>query len=112
VGGRLLGLCLSEQRADEQFDVTAGAKLIVDVDSEQSTWRAALRTRRGERLSKDRQFERRHGKEYLASTPLTIVKEGNTVAVRARHEHRGSNWSLERQLQYAGALHDPRSRGN
>ena len=32
-------------------------------------------------------------KEYLASAPLTIVKEGNTVVVRAQREEHHKNWS-------------------
>ena len=85
---------LSEQRADEQFDVTAGAKLIVDVDF--GTIDVARGTENKIAVNVYRKIDSSNDameKEYLASTPLTIVKEGNTVAVRARHEHRGGNWS-------------------
>ena len=85
---------LSEQRADEQFDMAAGAKLIVDVDfgtvdvSRGADNKIAVNVYR--KIDSSNEAKE---KEYLAATPLTIVKEGNTVAVRARHEHRGMNWS-------------------
>jgi hypothetical protein len=85
---------LSEQRADEQFDVTAGAKLIVDVDfgtvdvSRGADNKIAVNVYR--KIDSSNEAKE---KEYLASTPLTIAKEGNTVVVRARHEHRSENWS-------------------
>jgi hypothetical protein len=85
---------LSEQRADEQFDMAAGAKLIVDVDfgtvdvSRGADNKIAVNIYR--KIDSSNEAKE---KEYLAATPLTIVKEGNTVAVRARHEHRGMNWN-------------------
>ena len=85
---------LSEQRADEQFDVAAGAKLIVDVDfgtvdvSRGADNKIAVNVYR--KIDSSNEAKE---KEYLASTPLTIAKEGNTVVVRARHDQRNSNWS-------------------
>src|ERR1039457_1089918 len=70
---------LSEQHADENFDVTAGAKLVVDVN-----FGTIDVTHGAENKIAVNVYRKIDGpnetleKEYLASAPLTIVKEGNT----------------------------------
>ena len=85
---------LSEQHVDENFSVSAGAKLIVDVDF------GTIDLSRGPESSIAVNVSRKidgpnetQEKEYLASAPLTIAKEGNTVVVRARPEHQGKSWT-------------------
>ena len=90
---------LSEQRVNEEFDVTAGAKLLVDVDfgtidlSHGTDSKIAVNVyRKIDGPSEERE------KEYLAVTPLTIRKEGNTVVVSAQCERREKkNWSWSGQ---------------
>jgi hypothetical protein len=85
---------LSEQRVEESFDVTAGAKLVVDVD-----FGTIDVTHGGENQIAVNAYRKIDGpnetleKEYLASAPLTIVKEGNTVVVRAQRDSHKKNWS-------------------
>jgi hypothetical protein len=85
---------LSEQHADESFDVTAGAKLVVDVDF--GTIDVAHGAENKIAVNVYRKIDGPNEtleKEYLASAPLTIVKEGNTVVVRAQREEHHKNWS-------------------
>jgi hypothetical protein len=85
---------LSEQHADETFDVTAGAKLVVDVD-----FGTIDVTHGAENKIAVNVYRKIDGptealeKEYLASAPLTIAKEGNTVVVRAQRDSHKKNWS-------------------
>jgi putative adhesin len=85
---------LSEQHADETFDVTAGAKLVIDVD-----FGTIDVTHGAENKIAVNVYRKIDGptealeKEYLASAPLTIAKEGNTVVVRAQRDSHKKNWS-------------------
>lgn len=91
---------LSEQRVNEEFDVTAGAKLLIDVDfgtidvSRGPDSKIAVNVYR--KIDGPNEAQE---KEYLATTPLTITKEGNTVVVSARCERREKkkNWSWSGQ---------------
>lgn len=91
-------LALSEQRVGEDFDVSAGAKLVVDVDF--GTIDVARGAENKIAVNVYRKIDgpnEAQEKDYLATTPLTIRKEGNTVVVNARCERRGKNWSWSGQ---------------
>jgi hypothetical protein len=85
---------LSEQRVDENFDVAAGARLVVDIDF--GTVDVARGIDNKIAVNVYRKIDgpnEAQEKEYLAATPLTIRKEGNTVMVNAQCERRGKNWT-------------------
>jgi putative adhesin len=97
----LLPLCLAissagavtEQRVEESFDVGKGAKLLVDVEM------GAIDVSHGDdskiTVSAYRKIEadnEAQEKEYLASAPIEVIRQGDTVIVRARHAHHGSSW--------------------
>jgi hypothetical protein len=92
--GALSGFAASEQHIEENFAVTAGAKLIVDVDfgtidiGHGEDNRIAVSAYRKIEGPSEAQEE-----EYLSMAPLRITKEGNTVIVRARPEHDGVSWN-------------------
>jgi len=96
----LPAFALSEQRVNEEFDVTAGAKLLLDVDfgtvdvTRGSDSKIAVNVYR--KIDGPNEAQE---KEYLSTTPLTITKEGNTVVVSARCERREKkkNWSWSGQ---------------
>ena len=48
-------------------------------------------------------------KEYLASAPVTVSKEGNTVTVRARRQNKDKNLNWSGPLQHGRALHGARA---
>lgn len=98
LAGACSAFALSEQRVGEEFDVTAGARLVVDVDfgtidvahgAENKIAVNAYRKIDGPNEAQE--------KEYLASSPLTIRKEGNTVTIHARCERQRKNWSWSGQ---------------
>jgi DUF4097 and DUF4098 domain-containing protein YvlB len=88
------GFALSEQRVDENFDVAAGARLVVDVDF--GTVDVARGIDNKIAVNVYRKIDgpnEAQEKEYLAATPLTIRKEGNSVLINAQCERRGKNWT-------------------
>jgi DUF4097 and DUF4098 domain-containing protein YvlB len=99
----LLLLCLSvtrasaltEEKVNETRDVKAGGKLIVDVDfgtievvagDNDKVVLAAYR--------KIEAFSKEKEQEYLAAAPITIIKDGNEITVRARREKKGDGWKF------------------
>ena len=85
---------LSEENVKEQFDVTAGGNLVVDVDfgSIDVTAGADNKVIVDAYRKIDADNEARE-KEFLAAAPIKVTKEGNTVKVRATHEReRGWSW--------------------
>lgn len=86
---------LTEQRVNENFDVPAGGKLIVDVDfgtvdvSGTSGGKVVVDAYRKIDAS-DEQRE----KEYFEDAPIVVTRDGNTVTVRARSKReRNQSWS-------------------
>jgi hypothetical protein len=98
--GALSCFAVSEQHVEENFAVTAGAKLIVDVDF------GTIDIGHGEdnkiAVSAYRRIEgpsEAQEKEYLSTVPLKIIKEGNIVIVRARPDHHGGSWNWSGQVR-------------
>jgi hypothetical protein len=100
---------LSEQRAQEEFDVGSGARLVVEVD-----FGTIDLTRGAEKKIGVNAYRKIDGpndareKEYLAATPLIIRKEANTVTVSARCEHsKNWSWSGETKMLARYNIHVP-----
>ena len=85
---------LSEERVNQQLDVASGGKLVVDVEfgsidvTGTSDGKVSVEAYR----KIDSNDEGRE-KEYLASSPIVVSKEGNTVTVRARRTSSDKRWS-------------------
>ena len=88
---------LTKENVNQQFDVAAGGRLLVDVDFGSidvigtADSKVAVEARR-EIDSSDESRE----KEYFAETPIVVTHEGNTVTVRARCVNRDKtsrSWS-------------------
>jgi len=87
---------LSEENFNQTLDGAPGGKLIVDVDfgtidvSAGPDDKIAVAAHR--KIDSDNDAQE---KEYFASTPVVVSKEGNTVTVRARrpNKERSMNWS-------------------
>jgi hypothetical protein len=87
-------LALSEQHAEGNFDVTAGARLVVDVDF--GNIEVARGTENKVAVTASRKIEglsEAQEKEYVSAAPIVLAKEGNTVVVRARRDCQGKSWS-------------------
>src|SRR2546423_14740132 len=87
---------LSEENVSQSLDGARGGRLIVDVDfgtidvSAGADNKISVVAHR--KIDSDNDAQE---KEYFASTPVTISKEGNTVTVRARRQNKDKNlnWS-------------------
>jgi hypothetical protein len=87
---------LSEENVSQTLDGVPGGRLIVDVDfgtidvSAGADDKVSVQVHR--KIDSDNEAQE---KEYFASTPVTISKEGNTVTVRARRQNKEKNlnWS-------------------
>ena len=87
---------LSEENVNQQFDSAPGGKLIVDVDfgtidvAAGADDKVTIAVHR--KIDSDNDAQE---KEYFASTPVSVTKEGNTVTIRARRKQKdhNSNWS-------------------
>ena len=91
---------LSEQHAEGNFEVTPGARLVVEVDfgnievtRATDNKVAVTATRKIEGLPEAQESE------YVSAAPILLAKEGNTVLVRARREGKGKNWSWSGNVQ-------------
>ena len=94
ISGALPAFALSEQRVEENFEVTPGAKLIVDVDF--GTIDVAQSEDKKISVSAYRKIEgpsEAQEKEYIAAAPIIVIKQDNAVTVRARREHRNKSWN-------------------
>jgi DUF4097 and DUF4098 domain-containing protein YvlB len=85
---------LSEENVNQQFDGAPGGKLIVDVDfgtidvaagADDKITIAAHR-----KIDSDDDDQE---KEYFASTPVSVTKEGNTVTIKARRKQKDHNFN-------------------
>ena len=81
----------AEENVSQQIDVAPGGKLVVDVDygtidiGAGADGKVVLEAHRMVEFGDDAKE-----KEYLASAPITVNKEGNVVTVRS---HRKESWS-------------------
>jgi DUF4097 and DUF4098 domain-containing protein YvlB len=86
---------LSEENVSQTLDGAPGGRLIVDVDFGTIDVSAGpddkISVVAHRKIDSDNEALE---KEYLASVPVTVSKEGNTVTVRARrHKEKNANWS-------------------
>jgi Toastrack DUF4097 len=87
---------LSEENVNQEYDAAPGGRLIVDVDfgtievSAGADNRITIDAHR--KIDSDNEARE---KEYLASVPVSVTKDGNTVTIRARRKDKdhGWNWS-------------------
>lgn len=85
---------VSEENVNQQLDAASGGKLVVDVDfgtievSAGSDDKVSVEAHRKIDSNDDGRE-----KEYLASTPIVVSKEGNTITVRARRQKDSNRWS-------------------
>src|SRR6195256_2016567 len=87
---------LSEENVSQTLDGAPGGRLIVDVDfgtidvSAGADDKISVQAHR--KIDSDNEAQE---KEYLASAPVTVSKEGNTVTIRARRQNKEKNlnWS-------------------
>lgn len=87
---------LSEENVNQTLDGAPGGRIIIDVDfgtidvSSGSDDKVTVSVRR--KIDSDNEAQE---KDYLASAPVTVSKEGNTFTVRARRQNKNKdlNWS-------------------
>lgn len=87
---------LSEENVNQTLDGAPGGRIIIDVDfgtidvSSGADDKVTVSVRR--KIDSDNEAQE---KEYLASAPVTVSKEGNTFTVRARRQNKNKdlNWS-------------------
>src|SRR6195256_6439362 len=87
---------LSEENVSQTLDGAPGGRLIVDVAfgtidvSAGADDKVSVQAHR--KIDSDNEAQE---KEYLASVPVTVSKEGNTVTIRARRQNKDKNlnWS-------------------
>ncbi len=103
---------LSEENVNQQVDGASGGKLIVDVDfgtidvSSGADDKISVAAHR--RIDSDNEAQE---KEYLASAPVTVSKEGNTVTIRSRRQNKENNlnWTGRCSMDARYTVHVPRS---
>ncbi|MEY2558975.1 MAG: hypothetical protein QOE34_2400 [Verrucomicrobiota bacterium] len=103
---------LSEENVNQQLDGAPGGRLIVDVDfgtidvSAGADDKISVAAHR--KIDSDNEAQE---KEYLASAPVTVSKEGNTFTIRARRQNkeRNLNWSGRCNMDARYTLHVPRN---
>jgi putative adhesin len=87
---------LSEERLNEEYDIAPGGQLIVDVDF------GTIEVSTGDDSKVSLEAYRKidcgneaREKAYLASAPILVTQDGNTLQVRVRREreHNGWNWT-------------------
>ena len=89
----LPAFALSEETVANEFDVSSGTRLVVDVDFGNveivsgQDGKVAINAYRKISASDEAQE-----KEYFQSTPVRVSKDGNTISIRARREHGSNNW--------------------
>ncbi len=87
---------LSEENVSQSLDGAPGGRLIVDVDFGTIDVTAGpddkITIQGHRKIDSDNEAQE---KEYLASAPVTVSKEGNTVTIRARRQNKEKNlnWS-------------------
>lgn len=84
---------LSEENLNQQLDAASGGKLVVDVDfgSIEVSIGAEGKVSVEAHRKIDSNDEARE-KEYLASAPVVVSQDGNTVTIRARRAKDSNRW--------------------
>jgi hypothetical protein len=103
---------LSEENVSQTLEGAPGGKLIVDVDfgtidvSAGADDKISVMAHR--KIDSDNEAQE---KEYLASAPVTVSKEGNTVTIRARRQNKehNLNWSGRCSMDARYTVHVPRT---
>jgi hypothetical protein len=103
---------LSEENVSQTLEGASGGKLIVDVDfgtidvSAGADDKISVMAHR--KIDSDNEAQE---KEYLASAPVTVSKEGNTVTIRARRQNKehNLNWSGRCSMDARYTVHVPRT---
>src|ERR1700732_5011364 len=103
---------LSEENVSQTRDGAPGGRLIVDVDfgtidvSAGTDDKVSVQVHR--KIDSDNDAQE---KEYFASTPVTVSKDGNTVTIRARRQNKDKNlnWSGRCNMDARYTLHVPKS---
>ncbi len=103
---------LSEENINQQLDGAPGGKIIIDVDfgtidvSAGADDKVIVEAHR--KIDSNNEAQE---KEYLASTPVIVSKDGNTVTIRARREQkeRNLNWSGHCNMDARYTVHVPRN---
>lgn len=88
---------LTNENINQQLDVAPGGKLVVDVDFGTLDVAAGADNKVAvEAMRKIESNDEAKEKEYFATVPITITKDGNIVTVRARRNDNGNghhwNW--------------------
>jgi hypothetical protein len=87
---------LSEENVSQTLDGTPGGRLIVDVDFGTIDVAAGpddkISVAAHRKIDSDNDAQE---KEYFATTPITVTKDGNVVTIRARRQNKDKNmnWS-------------------
>ncbi len=103
---------LSEENVSKSLDGAPGGKLIVDVDFGTIDVSAGVDDKISvavhRKIDSDNEAQE---KEYLASAPVIVSKEGNTVTVRARRQNKehNLNWSGRCSMDARYTVHVPKS---
>ena len=103
---------LSEENVSQTLDGAPGGRLIIDVDfgtidvSAGADDKVSVVAHR--KIDSDNETQE---KEYLASAPVTVSKEGNTVTIRARRQNKERNlsWTGRCSMDARYTVHVPRS---
>lgn len=85
---------LTSENINQQFDVTPGGMLVVDVEF--GTVDVAVGANEKVNIEAMRKIDSNdeaREKEYVAAAPITMSKDGNTVTIRARREQKKDSWS-------------------
>ena len=118
LGTVLVGLvtpCLSAMAAEEtinqQVDATAGGKLVVDVDFGTIEVTAGADDKATIEAYRRVEFhDEAREKEYLSVAPVTVIKDGNIVTVRAHSSKRESFWNLgHSRMEGRYTIHVPKN---
>jgi Putative adhesin len=103
---------LSEENVSQSLDGAPGGKLIVDVDfgtidvSAGADDKITVAAHR--KIDSDNEAQE---KEYLASAPVMVSKEGNTITIRARRQNKERNlsWTGRCSMDARYTVHVPRT---
>ena len=103
---------LSEENVSQTLEGAPSGKLIIDVDfgtidvSAGADDKISVMAHR--KIDSDNEAQE---KEYLASAPVTVSKEGNTVTIRARRQNKehNLNWSGRCSMDARYTVHVPRT---
>src|SRR3954468_1548276 len=87
---------LTEENVSQSLDGAPGGRLIIDVDFGTIDVSAGpddkISVAAHRKIDSDNEAQE---KDYFASTPVTVTKDGNTVTIRARRQNKDKNmnWS-------------------